>query len=74
MKGRTSPLMPRAIYFGDDVYDAWLQGGDLPEIAAALFFPFRCLACVTGLVTPGDRVAGEVPGIHRRSKYEDTRC
>ena len=39
MKGRTSPLMPRAIYFGDDVYDAWLQGSDLPEIAAALFFP-----------------------------------
>lgn len=29
-----SPETPRAVYFTDDVYVAWLQGGDLLEIAA----------------------------------------
>jgi hypothetical protein len=29
-----SSVRPRAVYFGDDVYVAWLQGSDLLEIAA----------------------------------------
>lgn len=33
-KGRISPLTPRAIYFGDDIYVAWVQGGPLLEISS----------------------------------------
>ena len=33
-KGLISADRPRAIYFGDDVYVAWLQGSDVLEIAA----------------------------------------
>ena len=31
--GRISPRMPRALYFGDDTYIGWVQGGDVLEIA-----------------------------------------
>jgi len=30
-----SPRTPRALYFSDDVYIGWVQGGDVMEIAAA---------------------------------------
>jgi len=31
---RISPKTPRAIYFGDDVYVGWVQGGDVVELSA----------------------------------------
>lgn len=33
--GRISPSTPRAIYFSDDVYVGWVQGGDMIELSAA---------------------------------------
>lgn len=32
---RISPQRPRAIYFNDDVYVGWVQGGDIAEISTA---------------------------------------
>ncbi len=34
-RSRISPRTPRAIYFNDDVYVAWVNGGDVIEISAA---------------------------------------
>jgi hypothetical protein len=31
---RISPEQPRALYFGDDVYVGWVQGGEVIEVAA----------------------------------------
>ena len=31
---RISPRTPRAVYFGDDVYLGWVQGGDVMELSA----------------------------------------
>ncbi len=31
---RISPSAPRAIYFGDDVYIGWVQGGDVIEVSS----------------------------------------
>ena len=33
-RNRISPKKPRAVYFGDDAYVGWVNGGDLIEIAA----------------------------------------
>jgi hypothetical protein len=33
-KGRISPQTPRAVYFGDDTYVAWVQGGPVIEISS----------------------------------------
>lgn len=32
---RIDPARPRAIYFNDDIYVGWVQGGDVIEVAAA---------------------------------------
>ncbi|HEY7698812.1 MAG TPA: hypothetical protein VIE88_10380 [Vicinamibacteria bacterium] len=59
-KGRISPETPRAIYFADDVYVAWVQGGPVLEISSvdpnlgAVFYTLE--------QTEGDR-----PGLERQT-------
>jgi hypothetical protein len=57
---RISPQAPRAIYFNDDVYVAWVQGSEIVEIAAVdpvLGIVFHTL----------DRGDGETPRFRRQT-------
>src|SRR5262249_22242584 len=84
---RIAPWSPRAIYFNDDIYVGWVQGGPIMEIAAvdaklgAVFYTVTQEAGARPLITRETRTClqchdsasstGGVPGLIMRSVIAD---